>query len=77
MHPSNLEEIRKARKRKRRELEEYGTEVVGVWGEFRVCARDIGGLAVGVRGKSYKYGWGLGLISHQQECCTTHALNNM
>ena len=50
---------------------------VGVWGEVRVRARDIDGLAVGVRGESYKYGWGLGLISHQQECCTTHALNNM
>ena len=51
-------------------------EVVGVWGEFRVCARDIGGLAVGVRGENYEW-LGLGLISHQQECCTTHALNNM
>ena len=38
---------------------------------------DIGGLAVGDRGESYKYGWGFGLISHPQECCTTHALNNM
>ena len=27
-------------------------EVVGIWGEFRVCARDIGGLAVGDRGES-------------------------
>ena len=30
-------------------------EVVGVWGEVRVCA-SIDGLAVGVRGESYEYG---------------------
>ena len=41
-------------------------EVVGAWGEVRVRASDIDELAVGVRGESYKYGWGLGLISHQQ-----------
>ena len=35
-------------------------EVVGVWGEVRVCARDIDVLAVGDRGESYEYGWGLG-----------------
>ena len=35
-------------------------EVVGVWGEVRVRARDIDGLAVGVRGESYEYCWGLG-----------------
>ena len=31
-------------------------EVVGVWGEVRVRARDIDGLADGVGRESYKYG---------------------
>ena len=50
-------------------------EVVVVRGEVRVCARGYWWTCCWGWTRKLQIWSGLGLISHQQQCCTTHALN--